>query len=71
MRALKNVAIFMAGGLTFGILLSKGLVENVRHPREGTVEYEDDRIKVVRAGTKPPKEGVVATASILYKKHSE
>ena len=71
MRTFKNVAIFMTGGLVTLTLLAKDLFKSSRFPREGTVEYEDDRIRVVRATVETPKEGDLKVATILYKKHSE
>ena len=71
MKTLKNVVIFMAGGLTVATFLAKALEKDGRYPREGTVEYEDDRIKVVRCSDKPPNEGDYFMGVIVYKKHSE
>lgn len=52
MKILKNVAIFLAGGLCVNYLLAKGLASVAEHPEEGCVEYEDDEIKVIRTNRK-------------------
>lgn len=65
---LRTMLAFIAGGLTFAWLLEKGYMMNTEHPREGSVVYEDDRIKVTRMSTKPSKNLDIAT--ITYKEQT-
>lgn len=71
MKTLKNLAIFMAGGFSFMYLYAYAHRSNSEYPREGSIEYEDDRIKVIRMSKEPAKEGDYSIATIVYKKHSE
>lgn len=65
---LRTMLAFVAGGLTFAWLYTRGCEMNTEHPREGSVVYEDDRIKVIRMSTKPDKNMDIAT--ITYKKQT-
>lgn len=69
MKGLKNLLIFCAGGLAYAFLMAKGMDRDTEYPREGAVEYEDDRIKVTRCGSKPPKN--ISLATIVYKNKPE
>ena len=69
MKGLKNAAIFLAGGVTFACLFAKGLECDSENPRIGSIVYENDSIRVIRMGTKPPKN--ISLATIVYKDHSE
>ena len=62
---IKNAGLFLAGGATFMYLLSKGVTENILHPKEGTVVYEDDKMRVVNVGNKNNK--LANLAGIVYK----
>lgn len=68
MKILKNVAIFLAGGLCVNYLLAKGLASVAEHPEEGCVEYEDDEIKVIRTNRKKVSANI---AVILHKNQSK
>ena len=67
MKTLKNVTLFLAGSVTFWGLLSVAMTRNTIYPREGTVIYEDDEMKVIRMT--PEKNKTVDVATILYKKN--
>lgn len=69
MKGLKNVAIFLAGGVTFGYFFARGLANESENPRIGSIVYENDSMRVIRMGTKPPKD--ISLATIVYKDHSE
>ena len=62
---IKNAGLFLAGGATFMYLFSKGFTENVLRPREGTVVYEDDEMRIVNVGNKNNK--YTNLAGIVYK----
>lgn len=64
----KNMLSFLAGGLTFGWLYSKGLKEKTKHPIEGTVIYEDDQMKITRMSAEKGKKHDIAT--ITYKEQT-
>lgn len=61
----KNMLAFLAGGLTFSWLFSKGLKEKTVHPIEGTVIYEDDQIKVTRMSAEKGKKYDLATITYM------
>lgn len=69
MKGLKNAAIFLAGGVTFMYLFAKGLENDSKNPRIGSIVYENDSMRVIRMGVKPPKN--ISLATIVYKDHSE
>lgn len=69
MKGLKNAAIFLAGGVTFIYLFAKGLENETKNPRIGSIVYENDDMRIIRMGTKPPKS--ISLATIVYKDHSE
>ena len=62
---IKNAGLFLAGGATFMYLFSKGITENILQPKEGTVVYEDDKMRVVNVGNKNNKN--INLAGIVYK----
>ena len=62
---IKNAGLFLAGGATFMYLFSKGFTNNVLCPREGTVVYEDDEMRIVNVGNKNNK--YTNLAGIVYK----
>lgn len=64
----KNMLSFVAGGLTFAWLYSKGLEDRTTYPREGSTVYEDDRIKVIKMSKKKGSEYDIAT--ITYKEQT-
>ena len=53
---IKNAGLFLAGGATFMYLFAKGVTENILQPKEGTVVYEDDKMRVVNVGNKNAEE---------------
>ena len=62
---IKNAGLFLAGGATVLYFYGRGLAELTNRPREGTVVYEDDKIKVTRMCKEKGKKVDVAT--IVYK----
>lgn len=64
----KNMLAFVAGGLTFAWLYSKGLESETKYPREGSTVYEDDRIKVTKMSKKKGSKYDIAT--ITYKEQT-
>ena len=62
---IKNAGLFLAGGATFMYLFSKVFAESALHPEEGTVVYEDDKMRVVNVGDKNNKN--INLAGIVYK----
>lgn len=68
-NTLKNLAIFLAGGATFMYTYVKGLEANTKYPREGSVLYEDDNMKVIRMSKEKPKN--IDLATVVYKNHKE
>ena len=62
---IKNAGLFLAGGATFMYLFTKGFTENVLHPKEGTVVYEDDKMRLVNVGNKNNEH--INLAAIVYK----
>lgn len=58
MKDLKNLIIFSAGVATCVYLMAKGAELDARYPREGSIIFEDDKIKVVRVCSEPAKSGV-------------
>lgn len=67
MKTVKNITLFLAGATAFWLAYSAGMTRNTLHPREGTVVYEDDEMKVTRMNVERGKNVDVAT--ILYKNH--
>ena len=65
MKTLKNVAIFLAGFMTFGIMYSMGAEQQASHPREGTVVLENDDMRVIRLSTE--KNENMNLAVVVYK----
>lgn len=51
MKVLKNVAIFLAGGMSFAYFFAKGASQSLANPKEGSILYEDDNLKIVRLGS--------------------
>ena len=66
---LKTMLAFLAGGLTFAWMAAKGCNEQTKYPREGSVVYEDDQIKVTRMSKEKSKS--IDLATITYKKQTE
>lgn len=66
MKGLKNLAIFLAGGFTVLWILHEGSEMNVKHPREGSIIFENDEIRVIRNASEPGK-GSWCSATVLYK----
>lgn len=64
----KNMLAFLAGGLTFAWLYSKGLEEKTKYPREGSTVYEDDQMKIIRMSAEKGKKRDIAT--ITYKEQT-
>ena len=62
---IKNAGLFLAGGATFLHFYTKGLADLTTRPREGSVLYEDDKIKVTSMSKKRPTTFDLAT--IVYK----
>lgn len=69
MKLLKNLAIFLAGGVCANVLLAMGLDNCVKQPEEGCVEYEDDEMKVIRTNSK--KQSVNMAVIVRKNKKSE
>lgn len=65
---LRTMLAFVAGGVTFSWLFAKGCDHNTKYPREGSVVYEDDRIKVTRMSTTRGENLDIAT--ITYKEQT-
>lgn len=53
MKGLKNLVIFLAGGITVACILEKGCEMNAKHPREGSIIFENDEIRVIRTTSEP------------------
>lgn len=62
---IKNAGLFLAGGATFMYLYSTGLDNKTKYPREGTVLFEDEDMKIIRMSDEKSKN--VDLATIVYK----
>lgn len=71
MKGLKNLVIFVAGGMTFIYLLGKECVRDAKHPREGSIVFENDAIRVIRCTSEPAKNGVNLAIVVNKKKEEE
>ena len=60
---IKNAGLFLAGGATFIYLYGKNIADLTNRPREGSVLYEDGKIKVTRI----EKSKTMDLATIVYK----
>lgn len=70
MKGLKNLAIFLAGGITAACILEKGFEMDTKHPREGSIIFENDEIRVIRATCKPSTCGW-DLATVVHKNKTE
>lgn len=71
MKGLKNLVIFVAGGMTFVYFFAKGCAREAKYPREGCTIFENDEIKVIRAHAEPAKSGVDLAVVVNKKKEEE
>lgn len=62
---IKNAGLFLAGGATALYFYGRCLADLTERPREGSVLYEDDKIKVTRMSKEKTKKIDIAT--IVYK----
>lgn len=62
---IKNAGLFLAGGATFMYLYSTGLTNKTKYPREGTVLFEDEDMKIIRMSDEKAKN--VDLATVVYK----
>lgn len=65
---LKTMLAFLAGGLTFLWLDIKTCQNRTEYPVEGSVVYEDDKIKVTRMSNEKHK--TLDRATITYKEQT-
>lgn len=66
MKGLKNLAIFLAGVFTVACIVEKGCEIDAKYPREGSIIFENDEIRVIRTASKPSKCGW-DLATVVYK----
>ena len=67
MKVIKGAILFLAGVVCTSMILDKGLEKDAKRPRVGSIEFENDTIRVVRMTEGPMKKGNIAMAAILYK----
>lgn len=65
---IKNAGLFLAGGATALYFYGRGIVELTERPRDGSVLYEDDKVKVIRLNKEKAK--TMDLATIVYKDQS-
>ena len=66
---LKTMLAFLAGGLIFMWFEAMGCADKTNYPREGSIVYEDDKIKVTRMSKEKSKK--IDLATVTYKEQTE
>lgn len=69
MKFIKGAALFLGGGLTAVVLLSKALIDKSINHADDDVAYENDELIVIRQNAKRPDRNVYL-ATIRYKDQS-
>lgn len=64
---LKYATTFLAGGASFAYLYARACYRDTKFPIEGTIEFEDENMKVTRMCRQKPKDDSIHMATIVYK----